>query len=382
VTLTGLPSLGISKPMNQTPVVTVPANDVPKALDALTLALRGELTVYITEREINGEKVIVEDLPESATNTALIIESSGSTGKPKRIYLSVDALIASAKSTAEYFGHSGQWLLALPINYVAGAMVLVRSILGETKPVVMNTGVSFTPEAFSLSTQLMSAEHKFTSVVPTQLNRLKQLAQIDSFVLGNLRKFEAILVGGQAVSDEVVDYFLNEKVNIVSTYGMAETAGGCVYNGYALGGVSLRINESGTIGIATASLANGVADDTGYFNTNDVGLLEDDWLRVLGRADRVINSCGLKIALDEIEAVAATIPGVVEIAATSVASPEWGERVGIVYVGSPEVADFMAGAVFEKLGVASKPIRVLRVDRIPKLANGKNDLLAIQRIFS
>ena len=382
MTLTGLHSLGISKLMKQTPVVTVPANDVPKALEALALALRGELTVFITEREINGVKPMIEDLPETATNTGLIIESSGSTGKPKRIYLSADALISSAKATAEYFGHSGQWLLALPINYVAGAMVLVRSILSETQPVVMNTGVSFTPEAFSLSTQLMNAEHRFTSVVPTQLNRLKQLARVDEYVLANLRKFEAILVGGQAVSSDVLDYFLSEKVNIVTTYGMAETAGGCVYNGYALGGVSLRINDSGTIAIKSTSLANGVSDEIGYFNTNDVGLLEDDWLRVLGRADRVINSGGIKIALDEVEAVAATIPGVVEVAATSISSTEWGERVGIAYVGSPEVADYLAGAVFEKLGVAGKPIRVLRVDRIPKLVSGKNDLLALQRIFS
>ncbi len=380
MTLTGLRSLGISKFMNPKPVVVIPANDVPGAILALERALRGEIAVYISEREINGEKVAV-DVPEFVENTALIIESSGSTGIPKKIYLSAEALISSAKATAEYLGHTGQWLLALPINYVAGAMVLVRSILADSQPVVMNTGVSFTAEAFSLSTTLLNAEHRFTSLVPTQLNRLKQLAMVDDFVLGSLRRFEAILVGGQAVSDDVVDYFLNEKVNIVKTYGSAETAGGCVYNGYPLAGVELKINADGTIAIKSDSLANGVSDDLGFFNTKDVGILEDDFLRVLGRADRVINSGGIKIALDEVEAVAATVPGVVEVAATAIDSSEWGERVGLVYVGSPEVADYMAEAVFSKLGLASKPIRVLRVDRIPKLVSGKNDLLALKRIF-
>jgi O-succinylbenzoic acid--CoA ligase len=366
--------------MNPKPVVVIPANDVPGAILALERALGGEIAVYISEREINGEKVAV-DVPEFVENTALIIESSGSTGIPKKIYLSAEALISSAKATAEYLGHTGQWLLALPINYVAGAMVLVRSILADSQPVVMNTGVSFTAEAFSLSTTLLNAEHRFTSLVPTQLNRLKQLAMVDDFVLGSLRRFEAILVGGQAVSSDVVDYFLNEKVNIVKTYGSAETAGGCVYNGYPLAGVELKINADGTIAIKSDSLANGVSDESGFFNTKDVGILEDDFLRVLGRADRVINSGGIKIALDEVEAVAATVPGVVEVAATAIDSSEWGERVGLVYVGSPEVADYMAEAVFSKLGLASKPIRVLRVDRIPKLVSGKNDLLALKRIF-
>jgi O-succinylbenzoic acid--CoA ligase len=367
--------------MSSKPVVVIAANDVPAALLDLEKALQGEIAVYISQREINGEKAVV-DVPEFVENAALIIESSGSTGIPKKIYLSAEALIASANSTAEYFGNTGQWLLALPINYVAGAMVLVRSILAETQPVVMNTGVSFTAEAFSLSTTLLNAEHRFTSLVPTQLNRLKQLAMVDDFVLSSLRKFDAVLVGGQAVSSDVVDYFLNEQVEIVTTYGSAETAGGCVYNGQALAGVTIQTSTDSTISIAGSMLANGVQDDSGYFNTKDIGVFEGSLLRVLGRADRVINSGGIKIALDEVEAVAATIPGVVEVAATAIESSEWGERVGIAYVGSPEVADYMAEAVFEKLGVAGKPIRVLRVDRIPKLVSGKNDLLALQRIFS
>ena len=74
-----------------TEVVIIPANDVVLALEKLELALKGELTVFISEREVNGFKPEVPELPATASNTALIIESSGSTGSPKKIYLSKEA---------------------------------------------------------------------------------------------------------------------------------------------------------------------------------------------------------------------------------------------------------------------------------------------------
>lgn len=363
-----------------TEVVVVPANDVVLALEKLERALKGEITVFISEREVNGVKVPVTDLPETASNTALIIESSGSTGIPKKIYLSKEALIASAEATKLAIG-SGQWLLALPINYIAGAMVLVRSILEESKPVVMNTGVSFTPEAFSRSASLLTAEDCFVSLVPTQLMRIREACLEDSYLLSQMKKFKAVLVGGQSVSPELLEYFRSSGVNVISTYGMAETAGGCVYDGGALPGVEVKITDRGTIAIAGPMLANGVANADGFIETADHGELFDRFLRVLGRADRVLISGGLKVGLDQVEAVAASIPGVVEVAATALSSDEWGQRVGLVYVGSPEVADYMAAGVFEQLGLAAKPIRVIRVDRLPRLSSGKTDLLAIKSLF-
>ncbi len=376
--LTGHLSLGISKSMT---LKVIPANDVVGATIALGEALAGNGTVFICGPEIAGVKPEIQELPEDVTNTALIIESSGSTGTPKRIYLSKEALLASAKATEEYFGTSGQWLLALPINYIAGAQVLVRSLVAETQPVVMNTLVSFTPEAFARSAQLMTAEHRFTSLVPTQLKRLADAASVDEFVLRALKSFRAILVGGQAVDPGIVSWLRDNGVNVVLSYGMAETAGGVVYDGKALAGVDIEIQD-GLIAIKSPSLANGVADASGFLVTQDAGeIAADGRLKVLGRADRVLISGALKVSLDSVEAVAGSIGGVVEVAATALDSPEWGQRVGLVYVGSPEVADYVAGAVFEQLGLAAKPIRVIRVDKLPRLVNGKTDLISVRRLF-
>jgi len=370
--------------MTQIPVRVIPANDVVGALLALTDALAGKCAVFISPREVNCEKVPVVGLPEFVdSSTALIVESSGSTGTPKRISISADALIASAKATEEYFGTKGQWLLTLPINYIAGIQVLVRSILSDVAPMQMNTSAPFTPEAFSLSSTLLTSDAKFTSVVPTQLLRLQQLASQDAFMVKILQRFTAILVGGQATSPEVLSFFRENNINVVESYGMAETSGGCVYNGEALDGVSIHIVEDGRVAIKGAMLANDVANEDGFLVTQDIGEFDSQGrLRILGRSDRVLISGGLKMSLDQVEAVAASVPGVVEVGATAVSSTEWGERVGIVYVGSPEVADYMAGAVFGQLGIAAKPIRVIRVDRLPRLSNGKTDLIALKQLFS
>ena len=374
---TGHLSLGISKSMT---LKVIPANDVVGATIALGEALAGKGTVFICGPEIAGVKPEIQELPTGVSNTALIIESSGSTGTPKRIQLSKEALIASAKATEEYFGTSGQWLLALPINYIAGAQVLIRSLVAETQPVVMNTLVSFTPEAFARSAQLMTAEHRFTSLVPTQLKRLAEVAELDESVLRALKSFTAILVGGQAVDPGMVASMRDKGVNLVLSYGMAETAGGVVYDGKTLSGVEVSIRD-GLIAIKSPSLANGVADASGFLVTKDAGELDDGKLKVLGRADRVLISGALKVSRDSVEAVAGSIGGVVEVAATTLESSEWGQRVGLVYVGSPEVADYVASAVFEQLGLAAKPIRVIRVDKLPRLVSGKTDLVSVRKLF-
>jgi O-succinylbenzoic acid--CoA ligase len=370
--------------MSQIPVRVIPANDVHGALLALTDALEGKCAVFISPREINGEKLPVVGIPEFVeSGTALIVESSGSTGTPKRISISAEALIASAKATEEYFGTQGQWLLTLPINYIAGIQVLVRSILSDEVPIQMNTSVPFTPEAFSLSSTLLTSDAKFTSVVPTQLIRLQQLASQDAFMVKILQRFTAILVGGQATSPEVLSFFRENNINVVESYGMAETSGGCVYNGEALRGVELQLTEDGRVAIRGEMLANDVANEDGFLVTQDIGEFDSNGrLRILGRSDRVLISGGLKMSLDQVEAVAAGVPGVVEVGATAVSSTEWGERVGIAYVGSPEVADYMAKAVFEQLGIAAKPIRVIRVDRLPRLSSGKTDLVSLRQLFS
>jgi O-succinylbenzoic acid--CoA ligase len=377
------------------PLKLVAANDTFGALVALGEVLAANQAVFITAPEFNGKMPETFGLPdEVAAGVGLIVETSGSSGKPKRVTLSREAILASANAAQIRLGGPGQWLLALPINFVAGANVLIRSLVADTQPVMMNTSVPFTAEAFARSASLMSGARRYTSLVPTQLARLAaaiddpfSLSGKNDFLLAQLQKFDAILVGGQAPQDEVIAQLAELGVTIVTTYGMTETCGGCVYDGVPLDGVNIDL-VGNRIQISGKVLASEIADDSGAqligesFITNDLGEFDEfGALHVLGRIDRVIVSGGLKISLDRVEELARAVPGVAELAATAIADQEWGQRVGIVYLGSPEVADEIAKALANDLGPAGKPVRVVRTDGVPKLPSGKHDLQAIKRLF-
>ena len=355
------------------PVKLVAANDTFGALIAVTEALAGKHALFITPPETNGLMPEVHGLPDYvAEDVAFIVQSSGSTGTPKLIELSARAALASAEASAERLGGTGQWLLALPLNYVAGLNVLVRSAVAETAPVMMNPSVTFTTEAFVASTSFMNAEKKFTALVPTQLSRLAVAANYDDTVLRALRSFEAILVGGQATAPALLSELRDLNVNVIETYGAAETFGGVVYDGIPLSGVEVCVNSDSKIEIV---------GPTGHYISNDLGELVDGKLRVLGRADRVIISGGVKVSLDRVEAIGRDIAGVVELVAAPIIDDEWGQRIGVVYLGSPEVADEIATQLADLLGPAAKPLRILRVDHVPKLVSGKYDLLAAAELF-
>jgi O-succinylbenzoic acid--CoA ligase len=243
----------------------------------------------------------------------------------------------------------------------------------------MNPSVPFTADAFVASTSFMRGDKKFTALVPTQLSRLVEAAERDETVLNSLKSYDAILVGGQATPPALLQEVREFGVNVITTYGATETFGGVVYDGIPLDGVRVSITEDSLIAIQSPTLARGYAPK---YVTNDIGNIVDGELQVIGRADRVIISGGLKVSLDRVELIAREIPGVVEMVAAPIVDEEWGQRVGVIYLGSPEVADEIATRLADLLGPAAKPLRVLRVDLVPKLSNGKYDLQAAAAIFA
>lgn len=357
----------------------IPANDTVTALIELADVIAGKSALFIAPAVVGNSTPETFDLPEFVSEeTALVVESSGSTGKPKRISISLRALLASARSGQERLGPTGQWLLALPINFIAGQQVLVRSLLLDTQPVIMNTSVSFTAEAFFRSVSLMSHEVKYTSLVPLQLRRVIEHAERDALALKALQGFRKILVGGQATPDDLLARAKQLGISVVTSYGMTETAGGCLYDGVPLEGVKLKIAPDGRLQIAGPVLAEDLGE---WFTTNDLAELRDGRVQILGRVDRVIISGGLKVSLDQVEAVAEKVLGVEELSAVSIDNQQFGESVGIMYQGSPEVADDIAASLVHVLGPAGKPVRIVRVDKLPRLATGKVDLISIKQLL-
>lgn len=291
---------------------------------------------------------------------SLIVESSGSTGRPKEIELTGTQLMRNAIASAERLGGHGQWLLALPISYVAGVMVLVRSLVAEKQPVVLNTNVPFTAEGFARNAGFMTGERRYTSLVPAQLERL--VSELDSLpgLLQVLKRFDAILIGGQKPKSQTIERARALGINVVITYGMAETGGGVIYDGVPLTGVEVSIDGDGRIRF-------------GDLLTNDLGEFVDGKLVVSGRADRVIISGGHKLALEAVEDWTHAQSGVVDAAAVSTAHLEFGEAFTCFYTRKGgETLDTSRAAL--DLGIVAKSGTWKLLEKLPTLPNGKPDL--------
>lgn len=290
----------------------------------------------------------------------LIVESSGSTGTPKEIELTSQALNKAAMASATRLGGHGQWLLALPITYVAGAMVLVRSLLADSQPVVLNTNVPFTAEGFHRTASFMTAERRYTSLVPAQLERLASELKTVPGLLQTLKRFTAILVGGQAAKLKTVDNLRSQGVNIVLTYGSAETCGGIVYDGVPLDGYQVSVQNDGRIKIDEHI-------------TNDLGEFVEGKLVVKGRIDRVINSGGHKLSLEMVETWTQSQASVVDAVAVATKHPEFGEAFVCFYTQNSDWQLDTSRAALA-LGIVAKSGHWKKIDKIPTLPNGKPDL--------
>lgn len=303
-----------------------------------------------------------EGLPDDA---AFALGTSGSTGTPKLAVLSAAALRASAQATHETLGGPGQWVAALPPHHIAGLQILLRALAGGHAPVPISTEGSFGPghliAALDRARREAPRARRYTSLVPTQLVRLLDSAD----GVRALRGFQAILVGGAATARPILDRAREVGARVITTYGMSETCGGCVYDGRPIGRIEVEF-EDGRVLLGGAPVAHGylhVPGDgsparltdrgvfstdrggTRWFRTDDLGHGEGDRLVLDGRADDVINTGGLKVLPGVVErALAPLLPAGTSVLVVGVPDPEWGEVVGAVAVpASPEGAEGTAG---------------------------------------
>jgi O-succinylbenzoic acid--CoA ligase len=352
---------------------------------ALRVVSAGEAAVAIRDALAGpGDAVFVgepqPDLPETvAQRVALVVQSSGSTGHPKRVALSSDALLASAAASESSLGEPGQWLLALPLTYIAGINVVVRALAAQTELIELDGG-KFTPEAFIEAAGRMTEHARFVSLVPAQLSTL-----LDSDVAARaLAGFARVLVGGQATPTALLDRAAAAGVLITRTYGSSETSGGCVYDGTPIGTTLVRTVD-GEIELAGPSLAEGylgdpartdaafhVEDGVRWYRTGDTGAVENGLLRVTGRLDDVIISGGLKVSLGEVETVVRAIDGLEQAIVVRAHSERWGEVPVVVTTSAVDLAH-VRSVVGDALGVAAAPAAIEVVDTVPTLASGKPD---------
>jgi O-succinylbenzoic acid--CoA ligase len=349
---------------------------------------RGGVILGLREALDGGDALCVSESPigvdQVPDDCAVVVLTSGSTATPKRVALSAAALKASARATANAIG-SGNWVLALPVTYIAGLMVMVRALEAETDTVEYGEE-TFLADAFERLTANLPAGDWYTSLVPAQLSRLVDAAELGVIAPTILGRYLAILVGGQAIPPGLIDRATALGARIVRSYGSAETAGGVVYDGLPIGDAQLRLTDDGILEISSTTLASGyIGDDTrtaasfvdGWFRTTDRARFDDGRLVIEGRVDDIIVSGGVKVSLADIERVLAESG--IDAVASWFPDDGWGQVPALVST-KPVDLDEVRRVVEAALGKAARPYRAVIVDTIPTLSSGKVDRIAVHEI--
>ncbi len=291
--------------------------------------------------------------------------TSGSTGKPKRLQLRKDSLRSSAWNTCTYFDlqPGATALLCLPVDYIAGKMMVVRAFVGGLN--LITTTPSSIP---SLPEKI---DFDLCSMVPMQLHALMEARC-------SLERIGTLLVGGAPLPAGLEDALASQPCKIYATYGMAETCSHVairkignknnrsVYT--AIGKVRFTTDKRGCLVIDADWLEGTVV-------TNDlVHLIDKDTFQWLGRIDNVINSGGSKVFPEEVEAVIERATGLQGVV-MGVPDPKFGERVVFVLersstaISLERLHDALAGL----LPRFSMPKEIRWIESIPRNSASKVD---------
>ena len=272
-----------------------------------------------------------------STNIEMDLKTSGSTGKPKSISVKKDWMQNSAELTRKTFGlkKGDSALLCMPMKYVAGKMMVVRALeLGLDLKVV---------EPSSNPLKNMDEIIDFAAMVPLQLeNSLNDLDQV-----------KTLIVGGGQVSPKLVEKLQIESTQVYETYGMTETLTHVAIkplNGpnisdlfRALDGIHFEKDDRGCLAIHASAL-NPVP-----IVTNDlVELIDENSFRWLGRFDNVINSGGIKIIPEVVEAKLLSIIPNNRFFINGESDESLGEKVVLVVEGNVIEISFDSLEKFEK----------------------------------
>ena len=290
------------------------------------------------------------------------VKTSGSTGTPKRMLVEKSRMRASARMTCDFLKlkEGDTALLCMPLDYIAGKMMVVRAI--ERRLKLIDIPPSGHPFA-DIQTPLT-----FAAIVPLQLyNTL--LVEKEREALANTKH---VIVGGGAISEEVEKQIRTFPNAIWSTYGMTETLSHIAMRRLSekdasewytpMPGVNLSQDQDGCLVIDAPAL------NPETLITNDIAeLRKDGTFRIIGRRDNVICSGGVKLQIEEIERELQPLlssPFMI----TKKKDPKFGEIVVLLTEGSEEKAKKELSVTTNKF---SKPKLIIHIDKLPLTETGK-----------
>jgi o-succinylbenzoate---CoA ligase len=282
----------------------------------------------------------------------ITLQTSGSTGVPKQIEVRKQAMIHSAKATGAFFnlGAGNTALCCLPMQYIAGKMMLVRAlVLGLQIEVI---------EATANPLENTTKRYDFAAMVPLQAQNS----------LSGLQNIKTLIIGGAKIDETLKKQLTQIPISIYETYGMTETVSHVAVRTMKEAAFKLLPHVKISRDDRNCLIINAPQLSDGSIITNDlVEITSNTTFLLLGRYDNIINSGGIKL-----------IPEVIENKLTpflkqrfficGVPDAVLGEKVVLVVEG-PETK--LPSSIFETLTKFEKPKAVVFVEKLKETGNGK-----------
>lgn len=315
-----------------------------------------------------------DDSPE------LTVKTSGSTGTPKLMHVSKERMINSAMLTLEFLQlqRGASALLCMPLEYIAGKMVVVRALVGGldlyTVAPCGHPLQRFTDKRFS-----------FAAMIPLQVfNSLQVATEAQS-----LKDIEQLIIGGGAIDEAMERQLHTFPHHVWSTYGMTETLSHIALrrlNGpkassfyQPFSHVSLDLTKEGTLVIDAPLVSEQ------RLVTNDIVVFNDQGqFRIKGRKDNVINSGGIKLQIEEIEAKIKAMQPSWDFQISAQPHPKFGQMVVLLLTQESLPVDRTPQEYIEAalsgLERYERPKRFMVVASLPRTGTNKPDRAQAKRL--
>ena len=282
--------------------------------------------------------------------------TSGSTGAPKRILLSRSDMLKSATNTVRFFGLGPDSLLLLPlsVSYIAGKMMVVRAVISGAELLAVKP--SNNPfDGLSLDRKI-----SLMAIVPSQIEAVIPYADL----------IEKLIIGGAPMTPQQEQTVIDAGIEAYATYGMTETCSHVALRRlgesffHALDGVTFSCASRGCLVI------NAHEFTFKSLVTNDiVDLCDDRTFRWLGRYDNVINSGGIKLFPEKVEAAIAHLLSGRRFYVTSRKSAKWGEEAVLVVEGEKLIG--LAEKLAAELDSVHRPKDIIYREKFDMTTSGK-----------
>lgn len=296
----------------------------------------------------------------------VLVHTSGSTGEPKPLWVEKRRMEASARLTCDFLGlqPGDTALLCMPLDYIAGKMVVVRSLVRGLRL------INVAPSGHPLKS--LSQPPVFAAMVPMQVYNSLQTHHEREILAG----IKHLIIGGGAVDKALEAELRSLPGNVWSTYGMTETLshialrrlnGDTADDWYTpFGGVDVSIGSDGCLVIKAPM----VCAATLY--THDLAEIASDGcrFRILGRKDNVIDSGGIKIRMEEIEE-ALHLHLAFPFMITKRCDKRLGEAVTMLAECDEESADDIRRICENVLPKYWRPKYYIFIEKLPLTATGK-----------